>query len=280
MCLLQVKNTALSPASGSSESELKRLQRLEREYAKKLELLREVSSKQAATRMKPVPTAVRILTTKTKLLNKKPSTQLLLKDKIILGNDTPTNTDSESDVEKYLRTQTKRRRSFLDDNPSLRPNLSSIPLDSKKFIKPTTSRTNTQSSDSHHETLSKRKVEKAIDSSHSTSSKHRKDKSSTSTKRETLVEGLTMPSDEQIKRLKCALSEKSKTAVDFTQLASHFGIGLERSVLKEQSVRRMDEIKMRIINDEETTEDEVEEERLTSTLMKYSSPLLRFRSYR
>ncbi|XP_071807170.1 zinc finger C3H1 domain-containing protein-like [Asterias amurensis] len=272
-----VKNTALLPASGSSESELKRLQRLEREYAKKLELLREVSSKQAATRMKPVPTAVRILTTKTKLLNKKPSTQLLLKDKIVLGNDTPTNTDSESDVEKYLRTQTKRRRSFLDDNPSLRPNLSSksVPLDSKKAIKPTTSRTNTHSSDLE---ILKRKVEKAKDSSQSTSSKHRKDKSSTSTKRETLVEGLTMPSDEQIKRLKCALSEKSKTALDFTQLASHFGIGLERSVLKEQSVRRMDEIKMRIINDEE--KDEVEEERLTSTLMKYRSPLLRFRSYR
>ncbi len=232
MRLLQVKNPNVSSVVGSSESELKRLQRLEREYAKKLALLREVSTKQAAKRMKPVPTAVRILTTKTKLLNKKPSTQLLLKDKIVLGNDTPTNTDSESDVEKYLRTRTdsKRRHSFLDDNPSLRPNLSSksVPTDSKKSIQSTTSRNTTLGNDLH-ETTSKRMVEKAKTFSQSASAKHRKDISSTSTKRETLVEGLTMPSDEQIKRLKCALTEKSKAAVDFTQLASHFGIALERS---------------------------------------------------
>ncbi|XP_022089495.1 zinc finger C3H1 domain-containing protein-like isoform X2 [Acanthaster planci] len=292
----KLKSVPNSPMLKKPETELQRLQRLEREYAKQISKLREANSRQAAKRANPVPNAVvQFLKTKTKLLNQKPSTQLLTKDKIAFGGDTPTNTDSESDAEKYLRSRkdSKRRRSFLDDNPSLRPNLlartrSSQPPSSKPNHSQDKSIHNNSRASSDHvlnptdslksSTSGKAngKAENQKNSSQSEASISAKPLS----KIPPVVEGMSLPGDEQVARLRCAHAEKAKAALGTSLLAAHFGLESDAAAgLHANFSRRTSDVKMSIIKDTARTDQDEDDER-DASLAPYTSPLLCFRSYR
>ncbi|XP_038050957.1 zinc finger C3H1 domain-containing protein-like isoform X2 [Patiria miniata] len=300
---LKSKGEPNSPMSKTSETQLQRLQRLEREYANQITKLREENAKQAARQTNPVPkTVVRILKTKTKLLNKKPSQQLLTKDKIVLGKDTPTNTDSESDAEKYLRSRkdSKRRRSFLDNNPSLKPNLhatSQINQSelSKSNVNQSTSSTSIidQSASSkpainqNKPTVSADPLKPADGNKSSASGKapFKADSRKTSpvtnkspNKSPSIADGMSIPSEEQVERLRCAHAEKSKTALDAALLAIHFPLESDAtSGSNNYFSRKTAEVKMSIVEDAERMD---QDEDVEQSLVPYSSPLLCFRSYR
>ena len=113
---------------GIGPAGLKKLQDLERELADKIRKFREAEARKASVSVlgKSVIPGDKVQLVR-RLSASKPAEKIYSKDVIKLGADSSTNTDSEGEAVKgessNVEGQAARRKSWLDSNPSLTPNL-------------------------------------------------------------------------------------------------------------------------------------------------------------
>ncbi|XP_071853121.1 zinc finger C3H1 domain-containing protein-like isoform X2 [Apostichopus japonicus] len=124
----RINNYGVSKAGKTRANELHRLKKLEEQYALKIKRYKEAQAKASSQ-----PSAASLNGDSRKRNSKetpRPAVSIYQKDKIQFSvNNTPTQTDSETEKENIDREnngvgRTKRRRSWLDDNSSLTPQLS------------------------------------------------------------------------------------------------------------------------------------------------------------
>ncbi|PIK41551.1 putative zinc finger C3H1 domain-containing protein isoform X1 [Apostichopus japonicus] len=124
----RINNYGVSKAGKTRANELHRLKKLEEQYALKIKRYKEAQAKASSQ-----PSAASTNGDNRKRNSKetpRPAVSIYQKDKIQFSvNNTPTQTDSETEKENIDREnngvgRTKRRRSWLDDNSSLTPQLS------------------------------------------------------------------------------------------------------------------------------------------------------------